>query len=88
MCNKCEALVKCPVGEKRRVEVEKAPAGQAVDAYGKKLFVGPWVMFVDKWPDGRIDSGLYREVTDENSVQYGGGIDSITHCPFCGEKFA
>lgn len=87
MCNKCEKLVKCPVGEKRKVEVEAPPAGDIVDAYGKKLHVGPWVMFVDKWPDGTIDSGLYQEVYDENHVHYGGGI-IITHCPFCGEKFA
>lgn len=85
MCNKCEALVKCHVGEKRQVEVEKPPVNQIVDAYGKKLFVGSWIMFVDKWPDGKIDSGLYQEVYDENFVQYGGGL-TITHCPYCGAK--
>ena len=83
MCNKCEELVKCPVGEKRKVAVEAPPASDI----GKELFVGPWVMFVDKWPDGKIDSGLYQEVYGENHVQYRGGI-TITHCPFCGEKFA
>lgn len=87
MCNKCEALVKCPVGEKRKVEVEKH-RGEVVDAYGMKLFVGAWTMFVDKYPDGKINSGLYQEVYDENHVQYGGGLDTITHCPFCGERFA
>lgn len=87
MCDKCEALVKCLVGEKQVVEVQKA-AGDVVDAYGKKLFVGSWLMFVSKWPDGKIESGLYQEVYDENFVQYGGGLDTITHCPFCGEKFA
>ena len=45
MSNKCEALVKCPIGEKRKVEVEK-PRGEVVDAYGMKLFVGAWTMFV------------------------------------------
>lgn len=88
MCNKCEALVKCPVGEKRVKVVENTPISTVVDAYGKELFVGDWIMFVDKYPDGKIESGLYREVYDENFVQYGGGLDNITHCPFCGEKFA
>lgn len=42
-------------------------------------------MFVDKWPNGHVDCGVYREVYDENGVHYGGGFD-ISHCPFCGEK--
>ena len=88
MCNKCEKLVKCPVGEKRVVEVEKPSKTKVVDHYGKDLFIGSWMMFVSKWPDGKIESGLYQEVYDENFVQYGGGLDTITHCPFCGEKFA
>ncbi len=87
MCEKCKELVNCPVGEKRKVEVARPVKPELVDAYGKKLFIEPWVMFVDKWPDGNIDSGLYQMVYDENSVHYGGGLD-ITHCPFCGEKFA
>lgn len=87
MCSKCEALVKCPVGEKRVVEVEKPSETKVVDYYGKDLFIGSWMMFVSKWPDGKIESGLYQEVYDENFVQYGGGL-TVTHCPFCGERFA
>lgn len=78
MCNKCEALVKCPVGEKRVVEVEKPSKTKVVDYYGKDLFIGSWMMFVSKWPDGKTESGLYQEVYDENFVQYGGGLDTIT----------
>lgn len=87
MCDKCKELVQCPVGEKRRVAVEEPPMGERVDAYGKKLFISCWFMFVDKWPDGNIESGLYQDIYDENHVHYGGGI-TITHCPFCGERFA
>lgn len=87
MCNKCEKLVKCPVGEKRYIEVEKPFANKIVDAYGKKLFIDSWIMYVDKWTDGTIKSGLYQDVYNENHVQYGCRID-ITHCPFCGEKLA
>ena len=87
MCEKCKELVMCPVGEKRRVEVDHHDKAEVIDAYGKKLFVRPWIAFVDRWPDGKIYSGLYQEVYDENSVHYGGGL-AITHCPFCGERFA
>lgn len=87
MCEKCKELLMCPVGEKRKVEVEYPDKKQLIDAYGKYLFIKPWVMFVDKYPDGRNESGIYQEVYDENNVHYGGGI-TITHCPFCGEKFA
>lgn len=87
MCEKCKELVMCPVGEKRRVEIKHPTDGQVMDAYGKQLFIKPWVMFVDKYSDGRNESGLYQEVYDENNVHYGGGL-TITHCPFCGEKFA
>lgn len=87
MCEKCKELVMCPVGEKRIVEVAQPDKAEVIDAYGKKLFIGNWIAFVDRWPDGKIDSGLYQEVYDENSVHYGGGL-TITNCPFCGERFA
>jgi hypothetical protein len=77
----------CPVGEKRLVEVAHPDKSQVIDYYGKQLFIEPWVMYVDKYPDGHNESGLYQQVYDENSVHYGGGL-TITHCPFCGEKFA
>ena len=87
MCEKCKELVMCPVGEKRIVEVEYPRDDKIIDAYGKWLFINPWTMYVDKYPDGHNESGLFQEVYDENSVHYGGGL-TITHCPFCGEKFA
>jgi hypothetical protein len=87
MCEKCKELVECPIGEKRRVEVAREDKSEITDYYGRKLTIGPWIMFVDKHPDGKIDTGIYQDVYDENSVHYGGGLD-ITHCPFCGEKFA
>ena len=87
MCEKCKELVMCPVGEKRRVRVAYPDKSQCTDAYGKQLFIDPWVMWVDKYPDGHNKSGLYQQVYDENSVHYGGGL-TITCCPFCGEKFA
>lgn len=87
MCEKCKELVMCPIGEKRKIEVDYPNRYVITDAYNKKVFIKPWVMFVDKWNDGHVDSGLYQEVYDENHVHYGGGL-TITHCPFCGEKFA
>lgn len=87
MCEKCKELINCPVGEKRKVEVDFPDKSEVMDAYNKKLFIKPWTMFVDRWPDGHIDSGLYQVIYDENCVHYGGGL-TITHCPFCGEKFA
>lgn len=87
MCEKCKELVMCPIGEKRHSEVAYPDKSQVIDFYGKKLFIDPWVMWVDKYPDGHNESGLYQEVYDENNVHYGGGL-TITHCPFCGEKFA
>ena len=87
MCEKCKELVMCPVGEKRRVEVEYPDKEEILDAYNIKLSIKPWIMFVDKYENGKIESGLYRDICDENNVHYGGGL-AITHCPFCGEKFA
>lgn len=87
MCNKCEELVKCPVGEKRRVAVDFPSEVNIVDAYGRKMHVEPWIMLVDRWPDGHVDSYLSQDSYDENYVHYGAGL-TITHCPFCGEKFA
>ena len=69
------------------VKVEFPPEAVVEDAYDRKLYVEPWIMFVDRWPDGHVDSGLFQNVYDENNVHYGGGL-TITHCPFCGEKFA
>ena len=87
MCEKCRELVMCPIGEKRKVKVDYPDRNEIMDAYGKKVFIEPWTIFVDKYPDGYNESGLYQEIYDENSVHYGGGL-VIPHCPFCGEKFA
>lgn len=87
MCDKCKELVMCPVGEKRKAYVDFPTDSEIVDFYRNKIHVDAWVMYVDRYPDGKVDSGLYRTIYDDNGVQYGGGLD-ITHCPFCGEKFA
>ena len=83
MCEKCMEHVKCPVGEKRVVEVvgEKETI---IDAYGHKLFVYPWEMVVDKYPD-RTEAVIKQTVIDENFVNYGSVLE-ITHCPWCGER--
>lgn len=87
MCEKCKELAMCPVGEKRIVEVAFPVSSKLTDAYNKHVYVKPWIMFVDKYPNGEIDSGLFQEIYDENHVNYG-SLLSITHCPFCGEKIA
>ena len=85
MCNKCRALVECPVGEKRIVAVAPATVPEIVDFYGRRLFSDPVEMVIDKWPDGQIDCFIGQHVYDENNVGYGSGVD-ISHCPFCGQK--
>ena len=85
MCEKCKPLIECPVGQKRKNIVDREGEGKITDPYDRELTIGPVVMFVDKYPDGHVDCGVYREVYDENSVHYGGGF-TISHCPFCGEK--
>lgn len=85
MCNKCRALVECPVGEKRSVVVEPALVPETVDYYGRRLYIDPVMMHIDKWPDGKIDCLIGQHVYDENNVGYGSGVD-ISHCPFCGQK--
>ena len=84
MCNFCEELVKCPIGEKRRVVFDTPKVKKIIDAYGNGLNIGDGIMFVDKYKD-HIDAGIYRNVYTDDNVQYGGGFD-ISHCPFCGEK--
>lgn len=84
MCNFCEELINCPIGEKRMVVVDTPEAKKTTDAYGNGLNIGDGIMFVDKYED-HTDAGIYRDVYTDDSVQYGGGF-SISHCPFCGEK--
>lgn len=85
MCVKCKPLTECPIGEKRRREFDFPKKPNIVDYYGRTLRIGPITMYVDKWPDGHTDCGIYQDCEDENNVQYGTGFD-ITHCPYCGEK--
>ena len=85
MCHKCRALVACPVGEKRIVVVDTPVVSETVDYYGRRLFIDPVKMVIDKWPDGQIDCSIGQHIYDENNVGYGSGVN-ISHCPFCGEK--
>ena len=85
MCHKCRDLVACPVGEKRIVVVENPVVSETVDYYGRRLFIDPVKMVIDKWPDGQIDCSIGQHIYDENNVGYGSGVD-ISHCPFCGER--
>lgn len=85
MCDKCKALVECPVGEKRTVVVETPKKPEIVDHYGRVLHIGPVEMHIDKWPDGHADCFVGRDIHDDNDVAYGDGYD-ITHCPYCGER--
>lgn len=85
MCHKCRELVACPVGEKRIVVVENPVVSETVDYYGRRLFIDPVKMVIDKWPDGQIDCFIGQHICDENNVGYGSGVD-ISHCPFCGER--
>lgn len=84
MCKFCQELVKCPIGEKRRVIVEKPKNRETVDYYGHKLRHGDIIMFVDKYKD-HTDAGIYQDCYTEDSVQYGGGFD-IKCCPYCGQR--
>lgn len=84
MCNFCEKLVNCPIGEKRTVVVDTPEVKKTIDAYGNNLNIGEVIMFVDKYDD-HTDAGIYRDVYTDDSVQYGWGFE-INHCPFCGEK--
>lgn len=85
MCHKCRELVACPVGEKRIVAVEAPVVAETVDYYGRRLFIDPVTMVIDKWPDGQIDCFIGQHICDENNVGYGSGV-GISHCPFCGQK--
>ena len=85
MCHKCRELVACPVGEKRIVVVDTPVVSETVDYYGRRLFIDPVKMVIDKWPDGQIDCSIGQHIYDENNVGYGSGVN-ISHCPFCGEK--
>ena len=84
MCEKCKELLKCPVGEKRKVEVQPPYRAEDIDYYGKKIFAKPWVMYLQRWSNGEVDCSLYQDVYDENFVHYDSHIN-IAHCPFCGE---
>lgn len=85
MCEKCKTLVACPVGQKRRVDVDIPSDPEVTDAYGRKLFIPPVQIVIDKWPDSQVDCFLMQDVHDENNVGYGFGME-ISHCPFCGQR--
>ena len=85
MCSKCKPLLECPVGQKRIVNVELPDRSETVDYYGRKLFIAPVQMVIDKWPDGQVDCSIGQECYDENHVGYGSGVN-ISHCPFCGQR--
>lgn len=84
MCEKCEELVKCPVGEKRVVLIERNPH-IITDFYGHRHCDQGLTMHIDKYESGRIECMIGRHYSDENHVCYGFGVD-IRHCPYCGEK--
>lgn len=85
MCDRCGELVACPVGQKRKVNVDFPLKPEIVDFYGRVLYTKPTQIVIDKWPDGHVDCFIEQECYDENSVHYGFGMD-ISHCPFCGQK--
>lgn len=84
MCEKCKELVECPIGEKRRVLVEKSDK-IITDFYGHKYIDDGLRMFVDKYKSGYVECAISRHYYNEDNVWYGAGID-IQYCPFCGEK--
>ena len=84
MCDICKELVECPVGEKRRVSLGPIDLPPR-DPYGYKLIDDGKYIYIDKWPDGHIDCGMYANYHDENNVRHGGGFD-VQFCPFCGER--
>lgn len=85
MCSKCQPLLECPVGRKCTVNVELPDKSEIVDYYGRKLFIAPVQMHIDKWPDGQVDCFIGQDCHDENNVGYGSGVN-ISHCPFCGQR--
>lgn len=83
MCNICKELVDCPVGEKRKVLINKID--NFTDAYGHKFTTHGLTFVIDKYPDGTC-CFIMDNYVDENSVNYGFMVDQIRFCPFCGEK--
>lgn len=94
MCDICEALVACPIGEKRVILIEDPSRGMiyndegkrtTIDAYGKKLYIQGPMFIIDKYPD-HTECFIGTHIWDENDVNYGSGVDNIRFCPFCGEE--
>ena len=83
MCNICKELVACPVGEKRKVLIDKVD--DFTDFYGRKFTTHGKMFVIDKFPE-YTDCFIVDTYTDENSVEYGFCVDGIKFCPFCGEK--
>lgn len=84
MCDICKELVACPVGQKRSVKIGSMNL-PPLDPYGHKLIDDGKEFFIDKWPDGHTECGIYGHYHDENHVCHGAGFD-IKFCPFCGEQ--
>lgn len=94
MCDICKELVACPVGQKRRILIEDPGRGPiyyddgkrtTIDAYGKELYIQGPMFIIDKYPN-HTECFISTHIWDENSVQYGSGVDNIKFCPFCGEE--
>lgn len=71
MCDFCKELIKCPVGEKRQVELFGNGEGVDTDAYGHDLITAPLTMYIDKNNKDGWSCGIYQDVYTEDSVHYG-----------------
>lgn len=86
MCENCNELLSCPVGEKRRKDLAVSPEPTVVtNGYGQQLRETPWRMVVKRPLDSEPWAMLYQGCNDQHGMNYGAAI-IITHCPFCGER--
>jgi len=70
MCKYCDELVKCPVGEKRKVVLSDGTINVE--------------MVLDKYPD-TTETFIHAEFTDADNRWHNSPFD-ISYCPMCGRK--
>lgn len=70
MCEICEKLIACPVGEKRKALILEDKAKTE--------------MVLDRYPD-RANVFIHTECTDIDGHWYNDSV-KIKYCPFCGKE--
>lgn len=77
MCNYCEELLKCPVGEKRKSVIEEYH-----EHYVGGECSGKTEMVIDRYPTHN-HIFVHSEYTDEDGFWHNMAYD-IAYCPMCG----